>query len=108
MAMIGGSVAPIAAAARARARRRIIAYFLAQHAIGPEDAVAFSPQRPMETRAFIRLRAVLVVREGPPGRYWVDLGALNADERRRRNRMTAIMVPVLVVAALALMLLFYR
>ncbi|MBO9711378.1 hypothetical protein [Sphingomonas sp.] len=96
-----------AAAGAARARRQIIAYFHATHAIGAEDAVAYQPQRFVEQRVFDRMLRSGVVRQAGEGRYWLDLDALRAEEERRRR----IMVPVLIAVSVAMaviLVLFYR
>ena len=81
-----------------RIRGVIPALFLARHAIGPDDAIAFLPRDVSEQATFERLRANGIVRETAPGRFYFDLDAhYAAIERRRRLAVPiAIIVSVLI------------
>jgi len=104
--MIAYSPAPVIAAVVTRARRKIIAYFFAMHAISAEDAVAYKPQRFIETRQFDRLRAKGIVRDGKPGTYWLDVAACEADRERRRRILVPVVIVATVVIAMALLLAY--
>lgn len=72
------------------------ALFLARHAIGPNDAIAFLPRDPAEQADFDRLRARGIVRQTVPGNFYYDLDAhYVAIERRRR-----FVVPVAIVVSI--------
>ncbi len=81
-----------------RIRGVIPALFLAQHAIGPDDAIAFLPRDAREQVTFDRLRASGIVRETALGRFYLDLDAHYAaiDRRRRLVVPIAIIVSVLI------------
>lgn len=64
---------PLPAAMR-RVRGRVARALLAQHAIAPEDAVAFAPAAG-EAAELARLRTAGAVRAVPGGRLWLDLVA---------------------------------
>lgn len=97
----------IIVAAGRRAQRRITAHFLAQHAIGPGDAVAFVPDRPSVQREFARMRARGVIHEVGKGTYWIDVAAYNRDIEWRRRSLVPIVIAVVVLLALVLTV-FYR
>lgn len=88
-----------------RVRGRIGAAMLAAHAIGPEDAIPFTPD-PGDAAAFARLRADGVVREVGGGRFWFDLVAYHLREQAR-GRVYAIWGFGLALAGAALAMLFY-
>jgi hypothetical protein len=95
------------AAAMARARRNVVAYFYAMHAISPEDAVAYKPERPAQTRQFERMRARGIIQQVSPGQYWLLIPAWEADKEARRKRMVLIVLALLLAGA-AIPLFFYQ
>ncbi|NML06030.1 hypothetical protein [Sphingomonas sp. G-3-2-10] len=90
-----------------RARRPVANHFLALHAIGPGDAVAFVPQNDGDRAQFEQMRAAGIIHEAIRGHYWLDLPKLKADEDARRTRLVPVAIVVAVIAALVLTL-FYR
>jgi hypothetical protein len=101
------SVGPTIAALVMRARRKIAAHFMAQHAISAEEAVGFVPGSLIMKRQFECWQARGVVRQAGPGRYWLDLNAYRADDEARRRRMVPVVV-VLVLILVGVMMLFYQ
>jgi hypothetical protein len=96
----------VIAGARRSARKRIVAWFCAVHAIEPGEAAKYTPQRPVEAREFERMRAHGIVREARKGFYWVDLEALRADADARRRKLVPVVIAVCVAVAVALTLLY--
>ncbi|UYY59819.1 hypothetical protein [Sphingomonas sp. S2-65] len=90
-----------------RTRRAIAAVFLAQHAIGREDAVAFIPRTPAETREFDRLRSAGAIHDAGAGTYWLDRPALHADNEARQRVLIPLAVILLLLAAI-IPLFFYK
>lgn len=90
-----------------RARRPVTSHFLAFHAIGPSDAVAFVPQNDGDRAQFAQMRAAGIIHEAIPGHYWLDLRALKGDEDAKRLRMVPVAIALAVLAALVLTF-FYR
>lgn len=90
-----------------RARRPVTNHFLALHAIGPGDAVAYVPQDAGQRHQFDQMRGAGIVHEAIRGHYWLDLPALKADEDAKRARMVPVTIAVAVLAALVLTF-FYR
>ncbi|HXH16460.1 MAG TPA: hypothetical protein VNJ10_10050 [Sphingomonas sp.] len=90
-----------------RIRGTIAPLFLARHAIGPDDAIAFVPRDPRERRAFDGLRERGVVRETFPGRYYFDLAAHYAAAERR-NRLVVPIAILLSVLIAWIATLFFR
>lgn len=89
-----------------RVRDRIAEAMLAVHALAPEDAVDFTPDR-RDTAAFEKLRAAGIVREVPGGRFWFDLVAYHLREQAR-SRVAVIWTLGLAVMGAAIAVLFYR
>jgi len=85
------------AALAMRARRQVKAHFLAYHAVSPEEAVPYVPQRRLERTQFVRLLRRGVIREAKSEHYWLDLESDRREEERRR----AILVPLVVALAVA-------
>lgn len=102
-----GSFTPTLVAMIARARRKIAAHFLAQHAVRFEEAVRYVPDRPILRHQFERMRSRGVVRDGADGTYWLDVPALAADTERRQRVLVPIVLALVLVAA-AIPLFFYR
>lgn len=82
-----------------RIRGIIPALFLARHAIGPDDAIAFLPRDAREQATFDRLRANGVVFETALGRFYFDLDAHYAAIGRRRRLVVPIAIIVSVLIA---------
>ncbi|WP_025560498.1 hypothetical protein [Sphingomonas sp. UNC305MFCol5.2] len=101
------TILPALSVAIAQARKRIVAYFLAQHAISPEDAVPFVPAAGVEHGQFQRMLDKGVVHEATPGSYWLDRAAYRADDDARRRVLEPLVIVLSVVAA-GLILLGYR
>ncbi|WP_404334236.1 hypothetical protein AB2M62_12705 [Sphingomonas sp. MMS12-HWE2-04] len=98
--MIAASPVPsIVAGLVVRARRRIAAHFFVHHATSADDAVAYVPQSPIETRQFARMQSKGVVREAAAGRYWLDTAAFQAESDARRRRLVPIVIALCVLAA---------
>jgi hypothetical protein len=89
-----------------RVRGRIAEAMLAAHALGPEDAIDFTPD-PRDAAAFAKLRAAGIVREVPGGRFWFDLVAYHLREQALA-RVRAIWGFALALAVAAVAVLFYR
>ncbi|MBO9624057.1 MAG: hypothetical protein J7500_15220 [Sphingomonas sp.] len=102
----GGNVVPIAAAAAARARRRVINHFCVWHATSPQDAIEYSPPSLIEQRQFDRLLKAGVIKAALPGLYWVDLAAREAADERRRRKLVPLVIGASVAIAVALLLLY--
>ncbi len=79
------------AAAVARARRRVISYFMAQNAVTPEKAIAFVSDRRLEQRMFDRFVAAKVIVWAEGGRYYLDVPAWDDYARKRRRRVGLVM-----------------
>lgn len=92
--------------ARARARARIAAYFCAKHALYAEDAIEFRPLRPVAQHVFADMLARGIVRQPAAGRFYLDMGALNADDARRRRTAVFVALSVSVLIAAGVMLLY--
>ncbi len=82
-----------------RIRGVVPALFLARHAIGPDDAIAFLPRDARERATFDRLRANRIVRETVAGRFYFDLDAHYAAIARRRRLAVPIAIIVSVLIA---------
>lgn len=90
-----------------RIRSPIAALFLARHAIGPTDAIAFVPRDPNEASAFDRLRRRGIIREVSRGRFYFYLDAhYAAAERRRRFVVPIAIIGSVLIAWIAT--LFFR
>lgn len=94
-------------AAARRVRGPVAGHFLAQHALSPEDAIAFAPRDRVERWWFDRFRRNGALREVAPARYWFDLVAYHRDAQAFSQRWVPIAIGVsLAIAAVAT--LFYR
>lgn len=82
-----------------RIRGPIAALFLARHAIGPDDAIAFVPRDPSEASAFGRLCRRSIIREVSPGRFYFCLDAHYAFAERQRRFVVPIAIIVSVLIA---------
>jgi hypothetical protein len=99
-------VAPIAAAAVARARRRIVAHFYIHHAVSAQDAVTYVPEGGMGRCQFEEMLAKGILHEAAAGTFWIDQAAYKADLERRRRMVIPLIVAVLLILA-AIPLFFY-
>lgn len=103
----GDNVVPIAAAAAAKARRKVINHFFVWHATSADQAIEYSPPTPLERREFDQMLKRGEIRVAAPGLYWIDLAARRAaDERRRRKLVPVVVAGLLAIAAT--LLLFYQ
>ena len=85
-----------------RIRGVVPALFLARHAIGPDDAIAFLPRDPGEQADFDRLRTRGIVRQTALGNFYYDLDAhYAAIERRRRFVVPVVIVVSILIAWIA-------
>lgn len=103
--MVAGPV-PIEAALVGRARQRVVAAFLAAHAIGRDDAIMFTARSPGERRAFDRLVARNVILRTRDDRYYLDRTAMRTDAEHRRQRGAVIGI-VIALALAGLAMSFY-
>lgn len=94
-----------AAAVVARARRKVISFFMAQNAISPDRAVAFVTNRPIERRMLDRFVAAKVLVPVGDDRFYVDVPAWDTYERRRRRRVGLFMGALAAAGAAAVALL---
>ncbi|WP_066797460.1 hypothetical protein [Sphingomonas soli] len=106
---MSSSPAPtIIAAAVARARRRISAYFFVEHAISADEAVPYAPQSRVERHEFERMQKRGVIRSDGDGKYWLDTAAYQADADRRRRILVPVVIVLVIAVALAIMFAGYR
>ena len=75
------------AVAVARARRRVIAHFMARGAVSADKAVSFTPDRRMEVKLFERLRHNGVIVAAANDCWYIDVPKLDAYQARRRKRV---------------------
>lgn len=92
--------------ARARARAKIAAYFCAHHALYPEDAVEFRPMRRVAQHVFADMLAKRIIRQPAPGRFYLEMGALKADDERRRQIAVFVAIALVLMIVAPLMLLY--
>jgi len=90
----------------ARARRKIVAHFCANHAITPLDTILYTPPEELKP-VFDKLIAQRVIRREGQGYYWLDLRVLDAVILHHRRKMAPVVIAVSVVLALVLMTFFY-
>src|SRR5207253_6432429 len=95
------------AAVMVQARKRIAACFLAQHAISPEDAVAYVPTKGVAEKQFRQMLAAGILHEAAPGRFWFDRAAWKAAEEEQRRVLIPLLLILLLVLAV-IPLFFYR
>ncbi|MEI9928694.1 MAG: hypothetical protein WDN44_14610 [Sphingomonas sp.] len=97
-----------AAGAVVRARRRIVSYFFAMHAVTAGDAVPYLPETTLQRRQFDRMKTRGIIREAEAATYWIDVAAYDEDNRRRRSRIALILAPILIVSILVIAWAAYR
>ena len=89
----------------ARARRKLVDHFCAQHAITPYDTILYTP--PAELRsAFDRLLAERLIRKEGHAYYWLDLRAYEAAIERQRRKLVPVAIAVSVLLAVVAMLFY--
>jgi hypothetical protein len=94
-----GGVVAAAGAARARAQREVISFFMSSNAVGPNQAVAFTLDRRLEQKCFGRFRNLGVIQPAGNGGYYLDIPAYDAYQRRQRRMVVVILlIGVLVMA----------
>ena len=84
------NVAPIVAAAAARARRKLIAAFDEADAYAPERAIAYQPGRRLERRYAESLRTFGAMHIGDDGKSWIERDRPRQHTARRRRRALGI------------------
>ena len=98
-------MATAAAAVVAKARRDVISHFMERHAVAPESAVQWVPDRHIQRRMMDRLARRGVLVETADDKYYLDVPAYDSWRRslRRRAAMTVAGVAIVgaVLAALA-------
>ena len=76
----------MATAAVAIAMRKVTSHLMSNNAVGPETAVAYVPDRPIQRRMLARLIRRGVVVETAPDRYYLDVPAYDRWRRSLRRR----------------------
>lgn len=90
----------------ARARRKIVDHFCAEHAINPLSTILYTPPADLKP-VFDKLTAQRVIRREGQGYYWLDLRALDAVIAHHRRQRAPVLIAVSVALALVLMTFFY-
>lgn len=104
--MSGARRSTIETAALDRTRRRLAQFFMANHALSPEDAIAFDAITPADEKVFARMIRTGMIRDAGRHRYFLDLPAYHA-QINRRQRINAIITIVLAVTVAVLATRFY-
>ena len=86
------------------AERRLIQRLLRSNSVAPAEAQPLADLRSSESSRLARLIGIGVVRESPPGRYYLSAPALG-DYWFGIRRKRAILIVAIVVAALAVVAL---
>lgn len=90
-------MATAAAAALGRARLALFSHFFSQNAVTPEAAVAWTSSRFVDVRLFERMKALGVIVEAAPGRFYVSMPAYDSALRSRRwGALLAVLGAILV------------
>lgn len=97
-------MATSAAAIIAKRRRDIISRFMGANAVGPDSAILWEPNRLIDRRLFARLEHAGVLVPSGGGRYYLDVPAYDAHQRRRRRRVGVIMATLVAGAGAAVAL----
>jgi hypothetical protein len=90
----------------ARARRKIVDHFCAEHAITPLSTILYTPPAELKP-VFDKLIAQRVIRREGQGYYWLDLRAHDAVIAHHRRQRAPVLIAVSVALALVLMTFFY-
>lgn len=94
-------MATAVAAVMAKARRDVVAHFMAHDAVTPDAAIAFAPDRRVQRRQFDRMRAAGIIHEGQVGQFYLDIPAYEAASRKRRRRAGLAVLGATIAAATA-------
>lgn len=89
----------------ARARRKLVDHFCAQHAVTPYDTILYTPSAELKP-AFDRLLAERLIRKEGHAYYWLDLRAYEAAVERRRRKLVPVAIVVSVLLAVVAMLFY--
>lgn len=89
----------------ARARRKVVDQFCAQHAVTPYDTILYAPPEALKP-AFDGLVAERLIRKEGHAYYWLDLRAYEAAVEVRRRKLVPVAIAVSVLLA-AVAMLFY-
>lgn len=98
--------ATIETAALDRTRRRLAQFFMANHALSPEDAIAFSTTTAADEKIFARMIRTGMIRHAGRNRYYLDLDSYHA-QINRRQRLNAVITIVVAVTVAVLATMFY-
>ncbi|HSJ79043.1 MAG TPA: hypothetical protein VK913_09965 [Erythrobacter sp.] len=90
-------VAPV----RPVAERQLAAYFAVQGATSLADAIAFTPIKPGQKRAFDRLKGADVLKTDGQGRWYLDEAKWGKHRSDRRTRVVLTMLAVAAAGAFA-------
>jgi hypothetical protein len=90
------------AAAVARARREVFAYFEEHRAFDSQHAVAFDPPRHLQEKQLERLIGRGVVKPTMEGLFWLDREAYRLEEQRRVAAAKRMLLVIAGVFGLAL------
>lgn len=93
-------------AALDRTRRRLAQFFMANHALSPEDAIYFNATTAADERIFARMLRSGLIRDAGRKRYYLDLVAYDAYVARRTRLGAMVALVLAVLAAGAVMLLY--
>ena len=104
--MSGVRRSTIETAALDRTRRRLAQFFMANHALSPEDAITFSTTNAADEKVFARMLRTGIVRDAGRNRFFLDLPAYHA-QINRRQRLNAVFTIVLAVVVALLATRFY-
>lgn len=96
----------VPAAAGDRTQRRLAQFFMANHALTPEDAIYFSTTTPADEKVFVRMQRGGLIRDAGRKRYYLDINAYDAHLYRRR-RLGAIVSIIIALTVAALATFFY-
>ena len=97
--MMTANIAPMSAAAAARARRRLVSHFRAAAACSPSAAVAYAPKRRLERKYFQHLLSFGAVKSSADGHFYLDEALLAKHDSRRRKRALAMIGTAIGVTA---------
>ncbi|MCR5871595.1 MULTISPECIES: hypothetical protein [unclassified Sphingomonas] len=86
----------------ARARRKIVDHFCAQHAVTPLDTIIYTPPAELKP-VFDKLIAQRVIRREGQGYYWLDLRVLDAVILHHRRKYVPVAIVVAVLLAIVAM-----
>ena len=100
MAIEGAAITPAA-----RARRKLVDHFCAQHAITPYDTILYTPPAELKA-AFDKLLAERLIRKEGHAYYWLDLRAYEAAVEQRQRKLVPVTIAVAVLLAVVAMLFY--